>query len=79
MPINEKCYYATATRKKIVTPDQAIAIRDKTGKFIGECLRPECAGRIYVSRQSKSGAAAHFQHAETANEKCPLARPHRPA
>jgi hypothetical protein len=78
MPINETCYHAAGKDRTVVTVSQALAIRVKTRRFIGECLNPKCAGRIIVHKESKSGRAAHFQHAEPANEKCPLARPYRP-
>jgi len=79
MLLNEKCYYGRGRDRRIVTVAEGLAIRPKTGSFAGECVNPACCGRILVHKQSKSGGAAHFPHAEPANEKCPLSAPYRPA
>jgi hypothetical protein len=73
-----ECYYGHGKDRKKVTVQQALDIKSKSKRFVGECPNPQCKSRrISVYRPSKA-IPAHFQHTGPhADESCPYANPSR--
>jgi len=76
MPLNDRCYYGEGENKRIVTPEQALEIRERTGGFTGSCINEACKSNIHVYAKDRLHPTPHFQHLP-GNEKCPLSNPYR--